>query len=432
MLAIFVLSGDAHKRTMPKVCQWGQCESNSDKNEIFEGKPVLFARFPQKKKWPVKCRTWVQACNSKITYLKVGVNSYVCSKHFPDGNVNWKENHNLVPFTAGSEEGHKRTSLPLVKASLALKGLKSQESAETRCLTFSPEDLQHSSGDTKTELKDGQSHGLESALQSGLMNHKTENTLDQMKTESMVLRTKKKYDAVPGMKHDDEILEMVNIIKKKRTMPKVCQWGQCESNSDKNEIYEGKPVLFARFPQKKKWPIMCRIWARACNSKITYLKVGVNSYVCSKHFPDGNINWKENHNLVPFTAGSKEGQKGISPPLASLALNPRPASRKCYKAKKRDPTRTPGAPGDRYCVAVGCYTKQTDVREGKAKFYSFSKVDLRQRELWEKAVNRKDWKAKDNDRLCSKHFPFGKRSDDPDHPCYSPTIFPTGEHTSPY
>merc|ERR1719204_1629443 len=154
------------------------------------------------------------------------------------------------------------------------------------------------------------------------MNRNTENTLDQIKTESMVLRTKKKYDAVPVMKHDDEILEMVNIIKKKRTMPKVCQWGQCKSNSDKNEIYEGRPVLFARFPQKKKWPIMCRIWARACNSKITYLKVGVNSYVCSKHFPDGNINWKENHNLVPFTAGSKEGQKGISPPLvkASLAL----------------------------------------------------------------------------------------------------------------
>jgi len=307
---------------MPKVCQWGQCESNSDKNEIFEGKPVLFARFPQKKKWPVKCRTWVRACNSKITFTKVGPFSYICSKHFPDGNVNWKENHNLVPFTAGSKEGHKGTSSPLVK------------------LTFTPEDLQHSSEDTKTEpmhFKEGQSHRLESALHSALMNHNTENTLDQMKTESMVLRTKKKYDAVPGMKHDDEVLEMVNIIKKKRTMPKVCQWGQCESNSDKNEIYEGRPVLFARFPQKKKWPIMCRIWARACNSKITYLKVGVNSYVCSKHFPDGNINWKENHNLVPFTAESREDQKGISPPLASLALNPRPASRKCYKAKKTGP-----------------------------------------------------------------------------------------------
>merc|ERR1711974_529632 len=97
-----------------------------------------------KKKWPVKCRNWVRACHSKITYLKVGVNSYVCSKHFPEGNVNWKENHNLVPFNAGSEEGHKGTSSPLVNAPLALKGFKPQkESVETRCFTFSSKDLKH-------------------------------------------------------------------------------------------------------------------------------------------------------------------------------------------------------------------------------------------------------------------------------------------------
>ena len=65
---------------------------------------------------------------------------------------------------------------------LQINGLKpQQERVETECFSFSPGELDQSSGDTKTEQMN---HGLESALHSGF-NHKNEIPSDQIKTESM-------------------------------------------------------------------------------------------------------------------------------------------------------------------------------------------------------------------------------------------------------
>ena len=57
------------------------------------------------------------------------------------------------------------------------------------------------------------------------------------------------------------------------------------------------------------------------------------------------------------------------------------------------------------CVVFGCTN-----RAGKTVgvgFYRFP-ANPNRRELWEKAVARKDWKAKDHSRLCGHHFIHGE------------------------
>ena len=80
-----------------------------------------------------------------------------------------------------------------------------------------------------------------------------------------------------------------------------------------------------------------------------------------------------------------------------------------------------------YCCVVGCHNR---TRREEMKFFPFPTKSQMQRMAWIKAVTRKDWIPKKYDRICQAHFYGGIMSQDPGHPSYAPTIFPTN-HTSP-
>ena len=82
-----------------------------------------------------------------------------------------------------------------------------------------------------------------------------------------------------------------------------------------------------------------------------------------------------------------------------------------------------------YCCVVGCNSSYPKDRES-VRFFCFSRKNFEQRELWIKAVHRKnvdgtDWSPKVHTRVCSKHFIGEKPSPTRTHPDYVPSIFPT-------
>ena len=91
-----------------------------------------------------------------------------------------------------------------------------------------------------------------------------------------------------------------------------------------------------------------------------------------------------------------------------------------------------------YCCVVGCHRET--LRDGtlrdkdKVSFFRFpAAANVRnpeKRQLWIKAVSRKnddgsDWEPSEWSRICSDHFVGKWHHDDPSHPDYKPSIFPT-------
>ena len=70
------------------------------------------------------------------------------------------------------------------------------------------------------------------------------------------------------------------------------------------------------------------------------------------------------------------------------------------------------------------------VREDSLHFYKFPKKNLEQRDLWIRAVFRKnpngsDWQPGPSTLICSAHFVDNKKSVTRTHPSYLPTLFTT-------
>ncbi|RDD45064.1 hypothetical protein TrispH2_002945 [Trichoplax sp. H2] len=92
------------------------------------------------------------------------------------------------------------------------------------------------------------------------------------------------------------------------------------------------------------------------------------------------------------------------------------------------------------CCVIGCKNRRIGNR---LSFYRIPRActakEIHRRQLWLKAINRSNWSTKKiaNARICSQHFTTGvalfglstillgtgKRSDNPDHPDYIPSIF---------
>ena len=86
------------------------------------------------------------------------------------------------------------------------------------------------------------------------------------------------------------------------------------------------------------------------------------------------------------------------------------------------------------CCAVGCKSKYPRDR-ATVKFFSFSRKNAEQLELWIKAVNRVQpdgtpWLPKSRARLCSKHFVSGEPSSNRTNSDYLPSIFPAANKKS--
>ena len=87
-----------------------------------------------------------------------------------------------------------------------------------------------------------------------------------------------------------------------------------------------------------------------------------------------------------------------------------------------------GVRDGKYCCVVNC--SNNTVRESHLKFWICPNRDQQQRELWIKAVHRKnpdgtDWKPGPSTLICSAHFVDGIKSNIQTHPSYAPSIFPT-------
>ena len=63
---------------------------------------MTFMPFPKPNKYPHIAKRWVHLCaRSNFTIKNITRNTYICSKHFPDGSVlNVKANPTLEPFNA--------------------------------------------------------------------------------------------------------------------------------------------------------------------------------------------------------------------------------------------------------------------------------------------------------------------------------------------
>ncbi|EDV21054.1 uncharacterized protein TRIADDRAFT_60440 [Trichoplax adhaerens] len=78
------------------------------------------------------------------------------------------------------------------------------------------------------------------------------------------------------------------------------------------------------------------------------------------------------------------------------------------------------------CCVIGCKNRRIGNR---LSFYRIPRActakEIHRRQLWLKAINRSNWSTKKiaNARISSQHFTTGKRSDNPDHPDYIPSIF---------
>ena len=83
---------------IPFHCCYGVCKSDSRKPE--DG--VTFMPFPKPNKYLQIAKRWVYLCaRDNFTTKKITRNTYICSKHFPVGEVlNIKANPTLEPYNA--------------------------------------------------------------------------------------------------------------------------------------------------------------------------------------------------------------------------------------------------------------------------------------------------------------------------------------------
>ena len=82
---------------MPYCC-YGLCKSDSRKPEAN----VIFIPFPKPKNHLLIAKRWVHLCaRDNLTIKNITRNTYICSKHFPEGEVlNIRKNPTLEPFNA--------------------------------------------------------------------------------------------------------------------------------------------------------------------------------------------------------------------------------------------------------------------------------------------------------------------------------------------
>ena len=84
------------------------------------------------------------------------------------------------------------------------------------------------------------------------------------------------------------------------------------------------------------------------------------------------------------------------------------------------------------CVVVGCFNRHS--KENPDSFYRFP-TDTEKRHRWISFVSRQNadgtpWVPGDGDRLCSKHFISGKKSDSPCSPDFVPSVYPKAAEKS--
>ncbi len=85
--------------------------------------------------------------------------------------------------------------------------------------------------------------------------------------------------------------------------------------------------------------------------------------------------------------------------------------------------------GRTYCCVVGCHRNE-GVDRPHTKFFTFPTKNQEQRELWIKAISRKNpdnspWEPTKYSKICSDHFPGKQWSRTRGHPDYVPSVFPT-------
>ncbi len=70
-----------------KHCSYRGCSNDSRFPNISSminkyGEPVFFFKFPGKKQKEERCRRWINACRTQLTYETLTYHHYICSLHF--------------------------------------------------------------------------------------------------------------------------------------------------------------------------------------------------------------------------------------------------------------------------------------------------------------------------------------------------------------
>lgn len=78
------------------------------------------------------------------------------------------------------------------------------------------------------------------------------------------------------------------------------------------------------------------------------------------------------------------------------------------------------------CVVVGCAMRKDErAKASKLGFFRIPK-EQKKRRLWIAAINRKNWKPADWERVCGRHFVSGRSSSDRNNVDYCPTLYMKG------
>jgi hypothetical protein len=128
-------------KNMGRHCSWGECNSDSRKEETT----VTFVPFPKPTILPDKAKRWTILCGRGDGFKVSDITRFstICSKHFASGtNLDIKENPSLEPFNAlwSTQKLRKalnpRRTLARDDVDKAEEGLEGRQKLQSKLVTY--------------------------------------------------------------------------------------------------------------------------------------------------------------------------------------------------------------------------------------------------------------------------------------------------------
>nr|CAB3263250.1 uncharacterized protein LOC108949341 [Phallusia mammillata] len=194
-----------------------------------------------------------------------------------------------------------------------------------------------------------------------------------------------------------------------------CSWGVCNSNSKYRP--EGprpredmKGVRFFTIPTLKNQPEKCKLWVDACGRDgFQTTNVTIKSYICSKHFVDGEPTEKNPNPIDARTLSQEELLKFCVPlPPTENELKRTYPTRSKNTSEMISKSSAPRVLKHKFkgcsCLAPGCDERHRNTNNNGVILHSFPQHNEELLEQWLSncGIDKNDLQP--NSKLCSRHF----------------------------